>query len=1141
MQKILPLLLVSTAIFQFSTIWCQEEVPSFRIVAPQTLCKHDTDDNEPSTGKQQADGITVAFQPKDGIKLSYKFKIFFKILGPDPLTQRETLLVWKAVRALEQQLNTKERLQISKDNMAMISKRQVVPGVSYIFHVVGITDAGETTREQVFTLDYADGVLQNSNVPEGINLLLIGSEEIVANMQYNVVARVGFCKPKYDYYVQWHLEELEGKYRNELERVISSVLIIPANVLMSERKTSVEAQVREWQSKRLLAKEVIMVEVLNKGFQAMIVPTAARIGQGTSLTFRVFLRNFDMIMEANIKWLLRDANTKMILMSREDKENEFRVKFEKAGLYQVLANVSINDISSKVKAEIEVVSSLFVSYDFQQIPNLNPSSTEEFRFSVMAMNLVANCEASWLSAQEDGFQYIAPGVLDKEHYGYSKVSNLEKYYLEEIIDFSNSTVNREITLQIPAAGKEMKNELTWPGFEGDAMYKFRLDVTCPKPFQENRLQMEAGEEDHQEEPWKRMITSYFTIDLHTNSPPQALRVFMEPLQGIALKTIFNFNSQEAKDLLLDSPVRYELKIKWQEFILSIGQYFQYKSWQTILPFGGGESNSPLEIMVEICDIRQACSQIRNDTQLQVHYEELSDVEYEEYLKNVNALFMRTDYQEGLNLITMALLTFRNGHSQYRERFEKYTKVLISKELDKLLEQPEHQVYINPDITHLFVEKSKQLLDFTQQMDKATLEKLIEILDNIIDSPSAVGVEDKRFKRLVAMKRSRRIVNQNQDLYQHTQLLLLEDLLKAEEYKPEAMNKFMEKLSKLSQKLCLKKNLNMETLKSNMVSVTLKQIKGGDMQQTTHISEDIFDKITLHFKLLQNNAKYCLVIKTYNFPGDFPNDDDDEEPSSSSSSLLQYNIYEIMDDGSHLKEFQLQSNEELNSNQGNNIQLDIYPLEQRVNKCFMKSTYNSQWSMDTCKSLDLGNFLRCSCSQTGFVKTVFISSATTTTWRPPIRNRDTTTPQFSLSSPLPTFISLTTRQPSIITTTLETTQIPFTSTLRSFYPTPNGISTIPTFQPTPPVVERNTVSDPQPTAHMEIVQRAGSPFYYIIPLILILLFLIVTLLAFLYRRRMQQTAGLVKNIPPSTVLESRKPASGIKYANIQDVDMLSGNF
>lgn len=1110
MKQILGNIFIISIILTIRNVISQE-VPSFRIVAPQTLCKSEVNE----TAAKHPDGVTISFQPKDGIKLSYKFKIFFKILGPEPLTQRETLLVWKAVRALEQQLNAKQRLEISKDNMAVISKSQVVPGVSYIFHIVGITDAGETTREQVFTLEYADGVLQNSNVPEGINFLLIGSEEIVANMQYNIMAKVTFCKPKYDYYIQWQLEEIDEKYK-ELEHTISSVLAIPANVLMADRKTSVEAQVREWGSKRLLAREVLMVEVLNKGFQAMIIPTAARIGEGTSLTFRTYVRHFDQIMEISIKWLLRDANTKVVLSSRDDNENEFKFKFEKAGLYQVLANVTINDISTRVKSEVEVISQLFVSYNFQEVPNLNPSSNEEFKFSVLALNLVGNCEASWLSAQEEGFKFIPGGILDKEYYGYTKVSNFEKYYLEEIIDFGNSTVNREITLHIPKW--ELKNELTWPGFEGDAMYKFRLDVTCPKPFQQSEQQM--LEEDGEEQPWKKVVTSYFTIDLHTNAPPQALTVSTKPLEGIALKTIFTINSQEAKDLLLDSPVSYELRIRMDQFELSFGKYFQYKTWEVILPY----TVNRLQIWVEICDIRQACSKVTNDTQLSLRYEDLTDVVYEDYVKNVNSLFMRTDFQEAFNYVTMALITFRNGGSKYRERFQNYAKVLISKEIDKLLEQPENHIYISPDTKHLLVEKSKEVLDFTGQLDKGTIEKLLDILENLIETPK---IEEKRFKR--QLRRFKRIVNQNQDLYQRTQLLLLEDLLKTEEYSPEAINRFIEKTSILAQKLCLKKNLSKETLKTSLVSLTLKQIKGDNLQQpsSTQITEDIFDKLILQFKaldpkILQNANKYCLVIKSFNFQNKLQEEDD--------TSLIQYNIYEILDDN-QLKELKLEATNSVAAN----VQLDIYPSEQRVNKCFMKTSYTAQWSSETCKSAELGKFLRCSCSQTGFLKTALIAATPTTTTFKALINNDipqTTPLGFTSAEALPTFISLTTARTSTPILTQQTTTFSFTNA-PSTISTPSDSN----FQPTPRTSSNIQV---QPTTSMDEIQKA-SPISYIIPLILILILLILGMLFLLYRRRLQQSTILAKNLPPSTILEYRKPASGIRYANIPDDHMLSGNF
>ncbi|KAM7353782.1 uncharacterized protein ACRADG_005716 [Cochliomyia hominivorax] len=1104
MKYLLQEICIILIFLQFSKIQT-EEVPSFRIVAPQNLCKH----NDSEFGTKQPEGVTITFQPKDGIKLSYKFKIFFKIIGPEPLTQRETLLVWKAVRALEQRLNSQERLQIMRNNMALIKKNEVIPGVSYIFHVVGITDAGETSREQAFTIDYAEGVLQNSNVPEGINFLLIGSEEIVASIEYSVMAKVTFCKTKNDFYIQWKVSDIEDKFQM-IENTISSILLIPPNALSAERKTAIEAEVMEMGSNKLLAKDVIWVEVLNKGFQALIIPCAARIGEGTHLTFRLFLRNYDRVQQMQIKWLLKDATTEETLQTKEDNKNDFKVLFEKAGSYQVCAHVKINDIVTKVKADIEVISSVFVSYDFQEIPNLNPSSYEEFKFSVVVMNMVANCEASWLSAQEEGFKLIPSGVLDKEHYGYTKISNLEKYYLEEIVDFTNSTVNREITLNIPT--KHIKTDIMWPGFEGDAMYKFRLDVTCPKLFADTPLQG-----DEQDEPWKKVVTSYFTIDIHTNAPPLASKVFIEPVKGEALKTIFNINSQEAKDLLLDTPVSYELKIVMDKFELSFGKYFQYKTWETVLPY----TVTPLKLLVEVCDIRQACSTINNDTEIIINYEEFNDLDYSIYQQKVNGLFVRTDFQDAFNYLIMATLTFKNSQSPYYEKWQNYVKISINKEIDKLLEQPENEVYISSDSKLIFVVKCKDLLDYTQLMNKEMLEKLLEILENLIEFTDSKTDLQKEARLKRSNSRQRRIVNHSQELYTKTQLTLLEDLLKSDEYSAHALQNFIEKITSLAKKMCLNEQTTQETLKSSLVSLTLRKLQGDFLHQhTTQINENVFDKLILQFrninmKFIKPQAKYCLIVKSYNFKENLQDD----------ISLIEYNIYEIITP-TQLKEIKLAELNKIPSN----VQLDIYPLEQHVNKCLMKSSYTAPWSSEPCKSLVMGKFLRCSCSQTGFLKTALVNIPTT---QKPIINNEVLP---TVMSSLPTFNSLTTRFINTYATSLASTRAIATTaitTTSSYVVTSTSIK---------PEVSNDMQINPSTTSSNkdDVIQKA-SPMTYIIPLIFVLLFMVLGILYILHRRRLNQATKASTSVPPAMVLEFRKPASGIKYANIYDDHLLSGNF
>lgn len=1099
MRKFIKNILFITILLLKSFEILNEEVPSFRIIAPQNLCKQN--DNE--TGIKQPDGVTITFQPKDGIKLSYKFKIFFKMIGPDPLTQRETLLVWRAVRALEQRLNSNERLQIMKNNMALIKKSHVIPGVSYIFHVVGITDAGETSREQIFKIDYADGVLQNSNVPEGINLLIIGSEEIVASIEYVVIAKVSFCKPKEDYYIKWKILDIDEKYQM-IENTISSTLLVPPLALSSDRKTAIEAEVKENETNKLLAKDVIWVEVLNKGFQVLIVPCAARIGQGSYLTFRLFLHTYDSVHQLEIKWIVQDVATEEVFLEKEDNKNYFKMQFDKLGTYQVMANVKINDIVTKVKADIEVVSSVFISYDFQDVPNLSPSPNEEFKFSVLVMNMVANCNASWLSAQEEGFRFIPSGTLDKEHYGYTKISNLEKYYLEEIIDFTNSTVSREITLSIPA--KHIKTDIMWPGLEGDSMYKFRLDVTCPKPFAEGNQQGIS-----EDEPWKKVATSYFTIDINTNAPPHAVSLLIEPLHGIALKTIFNFNCQDAKDLLLDSPVSYEMKITIGTFELSFGKYFEYKTWQTILPY----TQQALKVQVEICDIRKACSVIKNDTELTVDYEVLSMEDYILYEEKVVGLFTRTDFQDALNYILMVTITLKNSGSSLYEKWHNFVKTTLNKQIDKLLEEPEHKVYISSDSKLMFVVKSKEILDYIQSMTKEMLEKLLEILENLMDFPeSKTDIEQhERFKRL---SRTKRIINHSQELNTKTQLILLEDLLKSEKYSSQALQRFVDKITNLAKKMCLNNNDSQDSLKSSLVTLTIKKIQGDFLQHhATQINENIFDKLILQFKasnmkFIKPKAQYCLIIKSYNFKENLQDD----------ISLIEYNVYEVNSDENQLEELKLEDNKIKHSS---SVQLDIYPLEQNVNKCLMKTSYTAAWSSESCKSLVIGKFLRCSCSHTGFLKAAFISMPTTSM---PIINSGMTS--------LPTFTSLTTRQ---ITTT---TSMSYTTTIDIFATSSTLANTIPSTSPSDKKVINNDMQINPTFSHTPYVQKASS-ITYILPLIFVILLLILAILYVLHRRRLRQASKLPMNVPPYSVLENRKPASGIAYANIYDNHLLSGNF
>uniref|UniRef100_A0A1B0BJ31 PKD/REJ-like domain-containing protein n=1 Tax=Glossina palpalis gambiensis TaxID=67801 RepID=A0A1B0BJ31_9MUSC len=966
------------------------DLPSFRIIAPQNLCKSNGNESQ----SQQPDGVTIAFQPKDGIKLIYQFQIFFTILEPNTFNQRETLLVWKAVRALEELLNGKERSKISQENLALIRKSNVMAGVSYVFHVEGITEGGETTPEQVFDIEYRDGVLQNVNVPEGINFLFVGTEEIVANMEYRLIAKVSFCLPKYDYYFEWIIEDLQEEYK-ELENTISSCLQIPKNVLKAGKRNIIEARVMENKTKRLLAKDAIEIKVLTKGYQVMIIPSTARVGEGSNITLRLFIKNYDEVKEISILWKCVGEATKQELKSSmpDNKEQYFEVAFNKVGSYEVWAFISINDVVSKVKADIEVISSIFVSYDFQHTPNLYTSANEGFQFTVTVLNLVPLCEAIWLSAQEDGFEFIKPGVLDKEQYGYTKISNLEKYYLEEIADFTNSTVNRDITLTIPA-----KTDL-WHGFEGDSLYKFRLDVTCPKPYKDNSNSMVTSREK-EEEPWKKFLTSYFSFDLHTNSPPQVLKLQMEPLKGKAMKTAFSFISASAKDLLLDSPLSYEFFIKADDYEIHFEKYFEYKTWNTKLPYTLKQS---IEYFVEICDVRLACSVIRNTTEISLEYEEFSNKQLQEYLTEIQTIFGRTDFSEGFNTILMISMTFKNGQSKHLEKWKMFVRQFLAQEIDKFLERPQEGIYIPDNDVLQFVSKCKENLKYLKINNKILLQKLLEILEQIVER-NGLSLNE-RFKRRI---RTKRIVNnqQQQKLLIETHLSLLEDLLETSDLTVESQMEYATSILRLTQQMCLMPLKGHENVKRSNVHLIVKKLKGHALIYNTQVFENAQESILLNFKVknadLVNQEKlYCLAIIFLKFP---------ENMGSLQLPLINYNVYEFNDNWSAVKPVECRQKIE-------NFQLHIASAtDNNFNKCAMTTSVDSAfnlnaWSFDDCKAKPYKNYLLCICNEMGFLKmdSLYLTTTAATT-------RPKTTAAITLNIPTATAAEIESRETSLPTLT-----------------------------------------------------------------------------------------------------------------------------
>ncbi|XP_055850348.1 uncharacterized protein LOC129914922 [Episyrphus balteatus] len=1091
------------------SLWplCSTE-PSFRIIAPQTICKHEN--NGSLTSNPQA--VVVGLQPRDGMKLSYKVRIFFKSTASRVRSQRNTLLVWKAIRSLENRINVKERMQISKQNMFSINKTEVEPGVIYMFHIVGITDAGEVSKQQLFTMKYTDGVLERNETKAGLNFLLIGAESTVASIPYTITARVSFCKPRYDYYLRWKMLGLDEEFQDVLHTT-GTVLKIPPNSLIAGKEYEVQATVIQSDNSLELAQDFITVQVMKRGFQAYIIPTAVKIGLNKPAIFEVFIQEFDNnCEELDIIWECTANDGGKCPPTETVNSTKFEFVFKTQGSYEISATLKLGELTRSIRAEVTIDPTVYLSFEFSNIPSLVPSAGQALQFSVLMVDLIPNCKAGWSTAQEEGFVFIPPEEIG-DGFATVEIKDLEKEYLSEIADFGNSTSNKEIVLNIPTASGK------WQGLKGDANYKFRLDTVCPGPYDPNDV-----------ESVKRKVVSSFEFVVYTNSPPIGGELHVKPLNGSALQTVFEISSDSAKDLLLDGPLSYEFIIQVGQYNISLGKFYEFKSLDTQLPY----SDPSVKVMSRVCDIRGACN-INLGPIVKVDPIEYSQEETELIENRIREAFERTDFNEAQNLMLMAGLTYKNSPNTLEvfEKFKTFATNLLRKEIDKQYESPTEKYYISKEDVVNFISQTKVNLEILDIKDPGLLEKLLDLLDLAAEENNDgayANIENfrRRKKRnldsesVVLPLEGRSIIDA---AYVRMNLNLIEKIMQS--YSGGNMQKEKSKLAQkipvLASKMCNSDLITKESIYSSIAAIDVEKMTGSHLIEKTFTIANYFAKETGHYQIkipkLKSRVKYYCVA-FIQFPEDYFDGD----------KQFSYRI-QIIDLATSLPIKEVESPSESTV-----VGFKMSRTDNKNDICLMRKML--EWSPEFCSTKQLTDFqILCECRNFGFVKTgkrqnyiqddvVTIGSLTTnpliSAISPPsdnIINKPTTNEIILPSSPSPTL------------------------------PTTADPTTLSQSPPTKPPPKQPTAAQPPPgkpplnTKDKDSEERivTASPLSYIIPLIGLLLILLVIGAVIFYRRRKRSILG--NSVPGFDIMVTypREPRPGLKYAKFYDEHLMTGNF
>ncbi|XP_037929184.1 uncharacterized protein LOC119663646 [Teleopsis dalmanni] len=557
--------------------------------------------------------------------------------------------------------------------------------------------------------------------------------------------------------------------------------------------------------------------------------------------------------------------------------------------------------------------------------------------------------------------------------------------------------------------------------------------------------------------------------------------------------------------------------------------------------------SPIKLFVKICDIRGACNIIYGDP-LSIDYTTITDTEFNIQKEIVKSAFIRTDYETAHNLIFMAALTYKNADQKRYNEWRDYIKDIMHKEINKLVEHPTTQFYISHNEIIQFVSRAKNNLELLDLNDPSTLEKLLEVLDQIttVSANNDIASQtDAQGKNLEMLDRYRsysgdrytnnKVKTISVDLaYVEMNLQLIQDILKSRSSNGSTDNiKVTERVNALVEKMCYSELILNENIKTNFASISISKMTGNYLLKKEFSISAIHTKEEGSFKIRQANlisetTPYCVSIVQYT----------EDFFTNQNNYVINLAVFDLKILTSVLD---WKANEAHQDPHTHSLQIKLAKSKSDENICLSRRNRNSAWVTDNCKVKAVSILhVFCSCFYLGYFRLSAIKNNHDNgiSYRPsPTKNiisfpnDNHITPNIFLSSTseattpaLFTMAAVPSQNISNIATTMYVTR----QELRTTTPANHKIDAD---------IEKGYIKTAKPN---ESVKKA-SPLIYAIPVALLLIIAIVfVFLMILYRRRPKKSNA--STIPGLNIqLESRQRQAGIKYATIYDQHLVRGSF
>lgn len=420
-------------------------------------------------------------------------------------------------------------------------------------------------------------------------------------------------------------------------------------------------------------------------------PTKVSVGTNRQIAIEVLIVRNKNKQINQFQW-----NCKSIESSNDCSTNidNQKVMFPQVGKYQIEAKFSEENISKISTSMIEVNSKIIPHVEIKHFPSQPINVMISNQVVVTIHGLIPKCFAAWEILDDELKDIKNSSIL-----GSIYVKDVVEQFLEELVDYDNTTISKDLTLNLPSEFLSQSKK----------SYDFRLSVTCLEP-----ISTESTRRDN--------VTTYFDVLLFTNAPPETFPLDIQPLNGVPMKDEFKFTTGTAKDDARDFPLKYTFGYIVDGTInVEIGKFYENSYTQTQLPF-----SDSIQTYFDVCDNNDACKHVIGPKISSNYSYKYLDKDIDFKVEQFDFTLRRADYADAFHVAVTFLLTMMKIGNNQLLSYEVKMSESMKREIENLKKQ-ERSELLNSNIAD-FIGMSRKLMPIMMKADENLINEILSLDD-----------------------------------------------------------------------------------------------------------------------------------------------------------------------------------------------------------------------------------------------------------------------------------------------------------------------------------------------------------------------------------------------------------------------------